>query len=71
VAKTETRLAQTARHVREGEARVARQLALIKKLDASGRHEEAALARNLLATLTEALDLARRHLHRLTIEKEH
>ena len=55
-------IVEAERHVREGEERVARQLMLVKALDAAGRHEEASAARLLLATLTGSVDAARRHL---------
>jgi hypothetical protein len=49
-------------HIREGERRVLRQKELIAELELAGRHETARLARELLATITESLDLAKRHL---------
>lgn len=58
----ETDLQMAERHVEVGEARVARQLLLVRKLDAEGRHTEAHVARELLATLTDTLNAARRHL---------
>ena len=58
----ENDLQMAERHVREGEARVSRQLTLVRKLDAENRHSEARMARELLGTMTETLNAARRHL---------
>ena len=60
--ETDPYLAEAKRHVREGEERVARQIMLVRSLDAAGRHHEARTARVLLGTLTDSLDAARRHL---------
>jgi hypothetical protein len=62
VDERDPRVDEAARHVREGEERVARQLMLVNTLDAARRHEEAKAARVLLATLTDTLDAARRWL---------
>lgn len=50
------------RHVREGEARVARQLVLIEELERDNHPEAAAVARAVLATLQTTLGLMRDHL---------
>jgi hypothetical protein len=52
-------LVQAERHVCEGEERVASQLRLANALDAKGKHEDATMARELLATLTDSLNAAR------------
>ena len=49
-------------HVREYEARVQRQAALVDELEAAGRRAEAAAARHLLDALNTTLDSAYRHL---------
>lgn len=53
-------LQMTQRHVREGEARLAKQTALVAKLAQHGL--ETAEAETLLATMEEWLRLAREHL---------
>ena len=58
----ETPLEQAERHVREGEDRVERIMALIDRLETQGRKDEAIEARTLLALLQETLRLARQHL---------
>jgi hypothetical protein len=55
----------TRRHVREAEGHVARQEALVAKLDRDGHAELAAQARMLLATLQTSLKLAREDLSRI------
>ena len=50
------------RHVREGEDRVLRQIELVGQLERDGHTEAACRGRELLAVLTESLELARRHL---------
>jgi hypothetical protein len=55
-------LVEAERHVREGEERVASQLGLVNALDAKGKHEDARMARELLATMTDSLNAARRYL---------
>ena len=55
-------LAEAQRQVREGEERISRQLALIRRLDAAGRREDARAARELLGTITDTVNVARRHL---------
>jgi hypothetical protein len=55
-------LEQAEDHVRECEARVQRQGALVEELAAAGRGAEAAAARRRLGVLDTALDAAYRHL---------
>jgi hypothetical protein len=55
------------RHVAEGEARGARQEAVVAKLSLQHHPNEAATARRLLMTFQTTLDLARDHLR---IERE-
>ena len=55
---TEDLLSMARRHVTEGEAHVARQEALIVKLDRDGHTELAVEARELLATLQTSLRFA-------------
>lgn len=50
------------RHVREADARVARQIELIAELERDQHFEAARRGRELLATLTDTLNIARRHL---------
>ena len=59
---TEDLLSMARRHVAEGEAHVARQEALIVKLDRDGHTELAFEARELLATLQTSLRLANKDL---------
>ena len=59
---SESHLSQAERHVREGEARVQRQLEVVRELEAAGHERDAERARELLAVLTEHLTVARRHL---------
>ena len=61
-------LAEAARQVREGEERISRQLALIRRLDAAGRREDARAARELLGAITDTVNVARRH---LTAKRRH
>ena len=58
----EDALARAERHVREGEERVARQLAIVEEMDRDDHPEAAAMAREVLATLRSTLDLMRGHL---------
>jgi hypothetical protein len=50
------------RHVRSGEARVARQITLIAELEKNSHPQEVAQARDLLAVLQRNLELAHEHL---------
>jgi hypothetical protein len=54
--------ARAERHVREGEARVARQIVLIEKLKRDGHPRAAEEASMLLVTLQTSLELFRDHL---------
>lgn len=53
------------RHVREGEARLARQEAIVDKLD-----NQAALGRQVLETIRTSLDLAERHLQQIEAQSK-
>lgn len=55
-------LTRAEKHVREGERRVAKQADLVEILERDGDSSLVPLARNLLTTLQESLELARRHL---------
>jgi hypothetical protein len=59
---TEDPLAMIRRHVLEAEGHVARQEALVTKLDRGGNVALAAHAREILATLKKSLELAQDHL---------
>lgn len=50
------------RHIREGEALIARQLAVVEELDRDNHPEAAAKGRVLLATLLQTIGLMREHL---------
>ena len=54
------------RHLREGEERIARQIALVEALELQGRGHEAAVARGMLTTFELVREVARgyRHLER-------
>ena len=58
----ETKLEQAERHVREGEQRLARQSALLAKLESRGYTQEAIGARDLLTLLEKRLQLSRERL---------
>jgi hypothetical protein len=60
----ESPLAMAARHVVEGEDRVARQEAIVERMLKSGYKREAAEAVRLLETMKTTLRLARQHLRR-------
>jgi hypothetical protein len=64
----EKTLARAERHVREGEERVARQLAIIEEMDRDNHPKAAAMAREVLVTLQTILDLMRGH--HLRMERE-
>jgi hypothetical protein len=55
----EDSLAKAERHIRDGEARVARQIALVEKLDRGGHEHAADMARKLLAASQRALEIWR------------
>ena len=61
----EDALAQAERHVREGEARIARQITLIEKLDRSGHDHVADTARELLVVFQDVLETWRADLVRI------
>ena len=58
----ETALERAERHIRECRERIARQNALLAKLENAGYVQEAARARELLTLLEERLQLTREHL---------
>jgi hypothetical protein len=60
--RSSSSVVEAERQVREGEARLARQLVLIRKLKIAGRDDEAEAARQTLAVLADALRAARQHL---------
>lgn len=60
--RPEDTLARAERRVREGEERVARQIATVEEMDRDNHPRAAAQARKVLATLERALELARDHL---------
>ena len=64
----EDRLAQADRHVRENERRIAKQAALVERLETDGHAVAAMRARKLLATFRSMNAVARNHL-RLEREK--
>ena len=53
------------RHIREGEARVARQEEIVSQLDLSGAHEHVLTARVLLVTFRDFVVSAKQHLEEL------
>jgi hypothetical protein len=65
--RDESPLAMAARHVMEGEERVARQQAILERMLKAGYLREATEAERLLETMRTTLKLAREHLRR---EKE-
>ena len=62
--RDESPLAMTARHVMEGEERVARQQAVVERMLKAGYQRQAAEAVKLLETMRTTLSLARDHLRR-------
>jgi len=62
--RDESPLAMAARHVMEGEERVARQQAIVERMLKAGYQREAAEATKLLETMKTTLRLAREHLRR-------
>ena len=62
--RPETVLEMARRHVREGEARLTRQIAIVAKLERDS-HTEAALATKVLETIRLSLDMWEGHLSRL------
>jgi len=63
--RSETVLEIARRHVREGEERLARQIALVAKLERDNHTEPVALATKVLETIRLSLDMSKRHLSRL------
>ena len=59
--RPETVLEMARRHVLEGEERLARQIAIVAKLERDN-HTEAALATKVLETIRLSLDMSKRHL---------
>jgi hypothetical protein len=62
--RDESPLAMAARHVMEGEERVARQQAVVERMLKAGYQREAAEAAKLLETMQTTLKLSREHLRR-------
>jgi hypothetical protein len=62
VPQRETTLEMTRRHVREGEARLARLAALVAKMESAGFKDQVVLGRRVLGTTRTALELQKRHL---------
>ena len=58
----ESNLQQAKAHVREGAILIDRQKRLVRRLEEAGHYEAARTARELLATLTETLNVSRQHL---------
>ena len=61
---SEDRLATAERYVRENTRRIARQAALVERLQSDGHAVPAMRAQKLLVTFRGALEIAREHLHR-------
>jgi hypothetical protein len=61
----ETRLEMAHRHVREAEEHIARQEALLGRMELNGEDVLAAIGRTLLETLRQSLRAARDHAERL------
>jgi hypothetical protein len=67
----ETLLQMAQRHVREGGARVVRQEEIVAALDRDTHYRsQAALAREILASLHTSLDLMKRHLRAIEARSE-
>jgi hypothetical protein len=62
--RDESPLAMAARHVMEGEERIARQQAVVERMLKAGYQRQAAEAAKLLETMRTSLCLAREHLRR-------
>jgi hypothetical protein len=62
--RDESPLAMAARHVMEGEERVARQRAVVERMLKAGYQRQAAEALKLLETMRTTLSLSREHLRR-------
>ena len=63
--RRETVLEMARRHVLEGEERLARQIALVAKLERDHYTEAAALGSMVLEAIRLSLDMSKRHLHDL------
>jgi hypothetical protein len=63
--RAETVLEMARRHVLEGEERLARQIALVAKLERGNHTEAAALGNEVLETIRLSLDMWEGHLSRL------
>jgi len=63
--RPETVLEMARRHVFEGEERLARQIALVAKLERDNHPEAAALGSKVLEAIHLSLDMSKRHLSRL------
>jgi hypothetical protein len=59
--RPETVLEMARRHVREGEERLARQIAIVAKLERNS-HTDATLATKVLEAIRLSLDMSKRHL---------
>lgn len=62
VSDRETLLEMAQRHVREDEERLARQAAIVDKLERHNHREAAILGKQVLENMTITLDMAKRHL---------
>ena len=60
--RPETVLEMARRHLLEGEARLARQIALVRKLERASHTEAAVLATKVLETIRVSLDMSKHHL---------
>jgi hypothetical protein len=60
--RPETVLEMARRHVLEGDERLARQIAIVAKLERDKHTEVAALATEVLETIRVSLDMSKRHL---------
>jgi hypothetical protein len=65
----ETPLEEAERHIREYEARITRQEALVGEMERHGHAQAAARARDLLKTFRETLRVAQDHRRRLIEER--
>jgi hypothetical protein len=63
--RPETVLEMARRHVLEGQERLARQIALVAKLERDNHTEAAALGGMVLETIRLSLDMSKRHLRDL------
>ena len=63
--RPETVLDMARRHVLEGEERLARQIALVAKLERDNQTEAAVLGSKVLEAIRLSLDMSKRHVHDL------